>query len=128
MIRTFPLALGLALLLQLPAQADVVAREGKGFLEKRKDGRLVLHLTGTPYEMGFQHGKLLAKTIKSNMGKIVDNKGKLGKTKHYQLYKSMRHLMHGMLRKHVPKRFKEEMRGLADGSGLKYAHLWSSSC
>ena len=41
------------------AERVLLGREGKGFLESI-DGQLVLHTEGTPREMGFQHGKLLA--------------------------------------------------------------------
>ncbi|HEY1066008.1 MAG TPA: hypothetical protein VGE52_07855, partial [Pirellulales bacterium] len=53
--------LGLAVLLALSpnfALAETIARCGKGWLE-RVDGLLVLHVEGTPYEMGYQHGRLL---------------------------------------------------------------------
>lgn len=123
-MRTFALSLTLLLLVQVPAQAgDVITREGKGYLLERADGQRVLHLKGTPYEMGYQQGKLLTKAIKTTMGRIVDNKGELGKSKHYQLYRDMRPMMHNLLRKHIPQRFKDEMRGVADASGLSYADV-----
>ncbi|MBL4844514.1 MAG: peptidase C45 [Planctomycetes bacterium] len=114
--------LALALLLGAPqtAQAEVVAREGKGFLEKRADGNLVLHVSGTPYEMGFQHGRLLKKQVKQNLTNIVDNQTKMGKSDTYQAYVMMRPLMHSMLRPNIPKRYLEEMRGVAEGAGLEY--------
>lgn len=37
--------------------AEIVQGEGNGFLEEIQ-GSKVLHLKGSPYEMGFQHGKL----------------------------------------------------------------------
>ncbi|MFM7412455.1 MAG: hypothetical protein ACKO6E_04525, partial [Planctomycetota bacterium] len=40
------------------ADRTVVARCGEGFLETI-GGHAVLHVAGTPYEMGFQHGRLL---------------------------------------------------------------------
>ena len=40
------------------APAETVARCGKGWLET-VNGYPVLHLKGTPYEIGFQHGALL---------------------------------------------------------------------
>ena len=83
----------------LAAQAEVVAREGKGYLEKRDDGQLVLHLKGSPYEMGVQHGKLLRDQVRSNMLKIAKNDTELGKSDEYQAYLFMRPAMHDMLRK-----------------------------
>lgn len=118
MHRAAPL---LALLLVVPAaRAQVVAREGKGWLEKNETGQLVLHLAGTPYEMGYQHGRLLKDEVRKNVERIYDNKTELAKSAEYQAYLGMRGLMHDMLRKHIPERFKEEMRGLAEGAGLPY--------
>jgi len=112
--------LALALLLGATAHAEIIAREGKGYLEKRPDGNLVLHVEGTPYEMGFQHGRLLKEQVKQNLGNIVDNKTKMGKSDAYQAYVMMRPLMHAMLRPHIPKRYIEEMRGVAEGAGLDF--------
>lgn len=111
------LAFGLA---PLGAQAEVVAREGKGYLEQRDDGQLVLHLKGSPYEMGLQHGKLLRDQVRSNMLKIAKNETELGKSDEYLAYLFMRPAMHDMLRPHIPKRFIQEMQGLAEGAGLDY--------
>ena len=113
----------LTLLLALPAaaHAEVVAREGEGWLERRDDGQLVLHLKGSPYDMGFQHGRLLADHVKANMERIADNKGKLGESDEYLLYKMMRPMMHEQLRPHIPQRLTDEMRGVAEGAGVPYA-------
>ncbi len=48
----------------------LIAREGNGYLE-RVHGTLVLHLQGTPEEMGWQHGKLLAPKIRDVAERIV---------------------------------------------------------
>ena len=40
------------------ANCETIARCGEGWLEQI-DGYPVLHLKGTPYEMGYQHGALL---------------------------------------------------------------------
>lgn len=102
-----------------PVWSEIVAREGKGYLEKI-DGQLVLHLKGTPYELGFQHGKLLADLVKSNLKNIIDNQSEEGKSKEYLMYKMLRGGMHNQLKKHIPERFLEEMKGLAEGSGLPF--------
>ena len=105
------------------APGEIVAREGKGWLERRADGRRVLHVRGTPYEMGFQHGRLLRDDVRSMTSRVVDAQGELGRSDAYMAYLLMRDLMHEMLRPHLPPRFVEEMRGLADGSGVPYADV-----
>ena len=120
-----PLFLTLCLLLLAPAtaRAEVIAREGDGSLERRDDGRLVLHLAGSPYDMGFQHGRLLREQVQTMATHIADNQGEMGKTTEYQAYLLMRGYMHDLLRPHIPARFVEEMRGLAAGAEVPYEHV-----
>ena len=56
------------------AQAETVARCGAGWLE-RIDGYPVLHLKGTPYEMGYQHGILFKDHVRENAKYLLDVKG-----------------------------------------------------
>ncbi|MBN2330166.1 MAG: peptidase C45 [Candidatus Omnitrophica bacterium] len=102
-----------------PACSEIIARDGKGYVE-RIDGQLVLHLKGNPYELGRQHGVLLRDLVKSNLLNITDNQDEKGKSKEYLLYKMLRGGMHNKLKPHIPERFMEEMRGLADGAGLEF--------
>lgn len=55
------------------ASAETIARCGQGWLE-RVDGTLVLHLKGTPYEMGYQHGALLKEHVRQNMHTLLNVK------------------------------------------------------
>src|SRR5208282_976099 len=56
------------------AGAETRARCGQGFLEM-VDDYPVVHLKGTPYEMGYQHGTLLKDHIRQNMHYILEVKG-----------------------------------------------------
>ena len=56
------------------AQAKTLGRQGAGWLES-VDGYLVLHLKGTPYEMGLQHGKLLGDHVRENLRFILQEQG-----------------------------------------------------
>ncbi len=99
------------------AKVETIAVEGKGWLERR-GGNLVLHVAGTPYEMGFQHGTLLKEQV-------------AGLTKRVQFMLTiegardpknnpMKRLQEAYERclPHIPPDIIEEMRGLAEGSGL----------
>src|SRR6187401_2728283 len=55
--------------------AQTVARCGQGWLEMI-DGYPVLHLKGTHYEMGYQHGALLKEHVQQNLTYIVVDKAK----------------------------------------------------
>ncbi|MCO5167679.1 MAG: C45 family autoproteolytic acyltransferase/hydrolase [Planctomycetes bacterium] len=126
-MRALLLALVALVSAALPLRAEVLAREGKGYLERAEHGGLVLHLKGTPYEMGFQHGRLLREQVRGMARRILDNQDGLGKTAEYQAYLMMRPLMHDLLRPHIPARFREEMRGLADGAEVPYADVEASN-
>lgn len=111
----------MALLIQ-PSFAEIVAREGQGRLE-RVNGQPVLYLKGSHYEIGYQHGVLLREMIAENLRNIIDNQGEIGERTEYRLYRALREGMHNQLIPHIPERFLEEMRGLADGSGLPYEEI-----
>src|SRR5579884_745001 len=98
---------------------ETVARCGQGFLEK-VDGYLVLHVKGTPYEMGYQHGALLKEHVRQNMHYLIDIKGKQ-KLKFLGLEASPRDVILTIIerqRRFVPQSFQDEMDGVADGAGV----------
>jgi isopenicillin-N N-acyltransferase-like protein len=104
------------MLLALPGWSEIIAREGKGYLEM-VNGQLILHLKGSYYELGYQHGKLLQDMVRKNISRIVDNQEEIGKEPKYIMYKMLRGGMHERLLPHIPEKYREEMRGLADGAG-----------
>ncbi len=86
----------------------------KGYLEKR-NGILVLHLKGNPYEMGCQHGMLtkhLMVTSKEAFDEAVPpiKGGRVGEwiIKKYLFWKLEK------MEKYVPEEFIEELKGMAD--------------
>ncbi|MBI3866278.1 MAG: peptidase C45 [Planctomycetia bacterium] len=101
--------------------AQTVARCGKGWLEL-VDGYPVLHLKGTPYEMGFQHGALFKDRIQQNMDNILVKRGE--QTVQVGVLKikprSVIDSITAIQQKFVPQKYYDELRGLAAGSELKY--------
>jgi isopenicillin-N N-acyltransferase like protein len=113
------LALGLLLAFVLPARAETVARCGQGWLE-RIDGYPVLHLKGTPYEIGYQHGALLKQDVRANLEYLVNVKGatpvKIG-----PLPLSPRAAIAAIVNlqaRHVPPKYFDEMTALAVAAEL----------
>ncbi len=109
------------------AGSRTVARSGAGFLEE-VDGSRVLHLKGSAREMGLQHGALLRDDIRAQVRFLFDVKAKEFKPQVLglkvpiearQLILSISNLQ----RKHVPARFFEEMRGIAEGSGVAFDEI-----
>jgi len=100
--------------------AQTVARCGKGWLET-VDGYPVLHLKGTPYEMGFQHGALYRAHIRENMDNLLVKRGE-ETIKYGPLTVKPRVLVESIARfqqKFVPEKYYDELRGLAAGAELK---------
>ncbi|WP_010586852.1 C45 family autoproteolytic acyltransferase/hydolase [Schlesneria paludicola] len=106
--------------------AQTVARCGKGWLETI-EGYPVLHLKGTPYEMGYQHGALLRDHCRQNMKSIlVDKAGSLNLVEVGPLKVTPRtaiDMIVAIQQPHVAGRYFEEMEGLAAGSGQSVADV-----
>lgn len=106
------------------AHAQTIARCGKGWVEKI-DGYTVLHLKGSPYEMGYQHGVLLKESIKENLRNILENK-KAASVEIGGITVKPRWLIHSIAqyqKPHVPEWYQEELAGLAAGSQLNLDDL-----
>ncbi len=71
----------------------------------------VLHLRGTPYEMGFQHGKLLAEDIRTCVNHVI------GQVRRFASEDAMDEA-YDLMAHYIPLEEKEEMRGLAHGAGV----------
>lgn len=83
------------------------------------DGETVVHLKGTPYEMGYQHGALLREQVHAGqaafnnlLGQVVDMTGIPLFVLNFGLDCAYR-----MCEPHIPRHLQREMEGLADGAG-----------
>jgi hypothetical protein len=104
------------------SRAETVARCGAGWLE-RIDGYAVLHLKGTPYEMGFQHGTLLRKDVRENLDHLLNVKGEQEVLELGPLRVKPRQLIATIVQTQkpfVPTEYQEEIRGLAEGAGVSF--------
>ncbi|MDX2035825.1 MAG: C45 family peptidase [Isosphaeraceae bacterium] len=105
------------------AETKTIARCGRGFLEE-VDGYRVLHVKGSPYEMGYQQGALLRDSIRANVDFLFNVKAKEfepPKIGGVAVPVDPKKIIAGISerqRKYTPARFYEEMRGVADGAGL----------
>ncbi|MGC1878413.1 MAG: C45 family peptidase [Rhabdochlamydiaceae bacterium] len=99
-----------------PAFSERLSEKG-GSLEKQK-GQWILHLRGTPYERGYQHGFLLKEQIKRNISVYIDTPKTPLPDRVADFANSLPDLM-----PHVPNHFIEEMRGIADGSGIALSKI-----
>lgn len=87
-----------------------------GWIEE-KDGIKILHLNGSSYEMGYQHGFLLKDMIKQNMKMIGDWFEKKG----YPYVKFLD--IWDVMKDFLPQEYKDEMQGMADGLGASFEEV-----
>lgn len=95
----------------------------KGIIEKKK-GLRVLRLEGSHYEMGYQHGKALRKEIQwiqTHLGILFARyEGAFAK-----VALLLSRMLSRILARKIPKEFREEMKGIADGAGVSYDFICS---
>ena len=113
------------------AESKTVARAGLGFLEE-VDGTRVLHLKGTPREMGWQHGTLLKADIREQVRFLFDVKAREFKPEvlGVKVPLDARRLILSIAelqRKHTPARFYDEIRGIAEGSGVPFEDILAAN-
>jgi len=127
MLRRANLLIALSLFLSTLgrfASGETIARCGDGWLE-RIDGMMVLHVQGSPYEMGYQHGALLKEHCQANFNFLLREKAqeliKVGDVKINPL--GLVESIAETQKSFVPDRYHEELQGLADASGLSYKDI-----
>lgn len=91
---------------------------GESSLEMVGDLR-VMHLKGTPYEIGYAHGKFLKNEIKRNLSEFIDVKRE---NLEECVASFQSHLV--PLLAHTPDRFIEEMRGVAEGAEVPFTKIF----
>jgi len=84
-----------------------------GWLEER-DGVKILHLNGSNYEMGFQHGTLLKEEVKQNIRAYLNYSNV-----------SIDYLMNiwNTMKNYVPQEYIDELQGMADGAGITFDEI-----
>jgi hypothetical protein len=90
---------------------------GRGRLAIRKDGRVAM-LQGNAYEIGFQHGKLLAAETRRVVDSTLYMAGLFYTIQKKEWFLDTLRGAYQRLQPHVPQEYIEEINGLADGSGL----------
>jgi hypothetical protein len=104
-------------------EAQTIARCGQGWLEE-VNGALVVHLKGTPYEMGYQHGALLRERVRQNMHTLlVENAEKHTIVEVGPLRVTPRAGIEMILKIQAPyvdQRYFDELEGVAAGSGTDF--------
>jgi hypothetical protein len=104
----------------LPLFSNTVVSEriqyGGGWLEQR-DGIRILHLKGSFYEMGVQHGTLLKDEVLVNNNAFLHWANKQGFSYDDLLASWL------LMQPFIPARYIEEMQGIADATGLSLEEI-----
>ncbi len=90
-----------------------------GYVEE-VDGTTVLHLKGSPYEMGYQHGALLrdkARATADGFDSLIELAAKDTGVPRF-VFDLTLDVVYSLCEKHIPERYRREMEGLADGAGV----------
>ncbi len=114
----------------LPAAAQILAynrhpfklphtdrHEGKGRLVVRNGSRVAM-LQGEPYEVGYQHGKLLRREVRRTTDAALYVVGLYYSLSERRWFLEVIRSAWRRLAPHIPAEFLEEMKGLAHGSGI----------
>jgi len=89
------------------------------------EGTTVLHVKGSPYEMGYQHGALLKDSIHRGLN-AFNNLLKMGSKEIHVPVFVLNFALDCVYRgcsPYIPDRYKREMEGIADGSGISLRAL-----
>lgn len=94
----------------------------RGASMSERDGFYILHLKGGPYQMGYQHGVLMKKQIEYLYNDYLINwlKEKVGGGIKFWFAYNMFKKNAAKMERYIPDEFREELRGIADGSGIAY--------
>lgn len=92
----------------------------------KQSGLRIVHLSGTPYELGYQHGSALREEVRASVSHV------LGYFRQYLKIPLVRSWLANWwldrpwraARPFVPPDYLEELRGLADGSGVALRDLY----
>ncbi|MBN1345173.1 MAG: hypothetical protein JXQ73_20935 [Phycisphaerae bacterium] len=105
----------------IPANPRFVAKTDHGILEMIGRGDEEIRLVtvwGTAYERGRAQGELLGDVISRHTGRLIELMGK-GMKKPVELLDQV----YAATKPHTPEHFMEELKGLADGSGVPLQQL-----
>lgn len=116
--------------LAAPAR-KLIATEGKGYLET-VNGYRVLHLKGTPAEMGRQHGSLLKQLVRDNVSFLLRGREGIDPRK-VELQgggiarMAVGTILNSAFQKQVPQQFMDEMKALAEAADLPFNQVLAAN-
>lgn len=107
----------IATIIPINVQADDTFNPLEGGWVEKQDGVTILHVSGTYYEMGYQHGYLLSEKIG------ISYRAQLSAFERYGYSYNRLYEIWDIMDEYLPNEYKEEMHGMADGSGISFEDI-----
>ncbi len=101
---------------ELP-QAQIVSRVGRSVLLRAGSQRILL-LQGSPYQIGYAHGRLLPDDVKRSVDAVLLVSQAADSQRHGDFFAGSLEEIYKRVEPYIPARYLEELAGLADGAGL----------
>ena len=96
------------------ATSRTYGTDGRSYVEKDDNGNYVIHVYGSSYNMGYQHGYLLSTEAETNIQNILDySASSITKAALVAYWDAM------YAAGYIPEKYKEEIEGIIDGIGLE---------
>lgn len=99
------------------SRPDGIRRSGAGWMAAQ-DGHAQMYLQGTPYDIGHQHGSLVPDEVRRVANRLVHGVGLLYSFKKGEWFPDAARKLVERQRPFIAPAYFEEMRGLAEGSGV----------
>ncbi|MCD6571589.1 MAG: hypothetical protein J7L53_12890 [Deltaproteobacteria bacterium] len=106
-------------------EREFIADCDKGWLEKQA-GHYILHLEGSAYEMGYQHGILLKDQVQENINNVpaelLSEMGLDEETKAIinEVAPVLLGIVGEIMEPYIPDELRQELKGVCDGAGVPY--------
>ncbi len=110
-------------------------RDGKRYFEdawmEKKGDLYVMHLKGSPYEIGYQHGMLMSEEIKQGAVEFYADPIMGGRKSRSPLIWLIRQYLnkkvYNPIKKAQTAELLEQLKGIADGSGISYKTIFKAN-
>ena len=103
---------------------------GDAWMEKR-GGLYVMHLKGSPYEIGYQHGILMSEEIKQGAVEFYVDPINGGRKSHslklWLIKQYLNKKVYNPIKKAQTQDLLEQLKGIADGSGVPYNTIFKAN-
>ncbi|NIA07736.1 MAG: alpha/beta hydrolase family protein [Actinobacteria bacterium] len=101
---------------ELP-EARIVGRVGRSALLQAGKQKILL-LQGSPYQIGYAHGRLLPEDVKKTVDTVLLVSQAADSQRRGDFFAGTLEEIYKRVEPYIPSRYREELAGLADGAGL----------